>query len=59
MRCPCVAARIESPGFVLVYSGDIIAFERPEAALAGADLYIEGRFDAQGARSCAGTRQEP
>jgi len=40
VRCPCVAARIESAGFVLVYSGDIIAFERPEAALAGADLYI-------------------
>ena len=40
MRCPCVAARIEAAGFVLVYSGDIIAFERPEAALAGADLYI-------------------
>jgi ribonuclease BN (tRNA processing enzyme) len=40
MRCPCVAARIESAGLVLVYSGDIIAFERPEAALAGADLYI-------------------
>ena len=40
VRCPCVAARIESAGFVLVYSGDIIAFERPEAALAGADGYI-------------------
>jgi ribonuclease BN (tRNA processing enzyme) len=40
VRCPCVAARIESPGLVLVYSGDIISFERPEAALAGADLYI-------------------
>jgi ribonuclease BN (tRNA processing enzyme) len=40
VRCPCVAARIESPGLTLVYSGDIISFERPEAALAGADLYI-------------------
>jgi ribonuclease BN (tRNA processing enzyme) len=40
VRCPCVAARIESPGLVLVYCGDIIAFERPEAALSGADLYI-------------------
>ncbi len=40
VRCPCVAARIESAGFVLVYSGDIIAFERPDAALSGADLYI-------------------
>src|ERR1700693_4336864 len=40
VRCPCVAARIELPGLVLVYSGDIISFERPEAALSGADLYI-------------------
>ena len=40
VRCPCMAARIESPGLVLVYSGDIIAFQRPEAALSGADLYI-------------------
>ena len=40
VRCPCVAARIESRELVLVYSGDIIAFERPDAALAGADLYI-------------------
>jgi ribonuclease BN (tRNA processing enzyme) len=40
VRCPCVAARIESPGLTLVYSGDIISFDRPEAALSGADLYI-------------------
>ncbi len=40
VRCPCVAARIETRDFVLVYSGDVIAFERPEAALRGADLYI-------------------
>jgi ribonuclease BN (tRNA processing enzyme) len=40
VRCPCVAARIESGDFTLVYSGDVIAFERPEAALPGADLYI-------------------
>lgn len=40
VRCPCVAVRIESPGLVLVYSGDIIAFERPDAALPGTDLYI-------------------
>jgi ribonuclease BN (tRNA processing enzyme) len=40
VRCPCVAARIESRDLVLVYSGDIIAFERPEAALSGADLYV-------------------
>ena len=35
-----MAVRIESPGRVLVYSGDIISFERPEAAPAGADLYV-------------------
>ncbi len=40
VRCPCVAARIESGDFAMVYSGDIVAFERPEAALAGAALYI-------------------
>jgi len=40
VRCPCVAARIETPDLVLVYSGDVIAFERPEAALPGANLYI-------------------
>ncbi len=40
VRCPCVAARIELGDLVLVYSGDIVAFERPEAALAGAGLYI-------------------
>jgi len=40
VRCPCVAARIETRDLVIVYSGDVIAFERPEAALPGADLYI-------------------
>ena len=40
VRCPCIAVRIESAGLVLVYSGDIISFERPEAALSGADVYI-------------------
>ena len=40
VRCPCVAARIETRDLVLVYSGDVIAFERPEAALPGANLYI-------------------
>jgi ribonuclease BN (tRNA processing enzyme) len=40
VRCPCVAARIESPGFRLVYSGDIVAFQDPEEALPGADLYV-------------------
>jgi len=40
VRCPCVAARIEVAGEVVVYSGDIIAFEDPEKALTGAHLYI-------------------
>lgn len=40
IRCPCIGARIEIPGLRLVYSGDIVAFEDPAAALAGADLYI-------------------
>jgi ribonuclease BN (tRNA processing enzyme) len=40
VRCPCIAVRIESPDLVLVYSGDIISFERREAALSGADVYI-------------------
>ena len=40
VRCPCVAARIEAPGKVLVYSGDVVAFERPEEALSGADAYV-------------------
>ena len=40
VRCPCTAARIESKGMTLVYSGDIIAFDKPEEVLAGADLYV-------------------
>jgi len=40
VRCPCVAARIETPDGTVVYSGDIIAFEDPERALRGADLYV-------------------
>jgi ribonuclease BN (tRNA processing enzyme) len=40
VRCPCVGARIEIDRFALVYSGDIVAFEDPDAALAGADLYV-------------------
>jgi ribonuclease BN (tRNA processing enzyme) len=39
VRCPCVAARIETPDGTAVYSGDIVNFEKPEA-LAGADLYV-------------------
>jgi ribonuclease BN (tRNA processing enzyme) len=40
VRCPCVAARIETPGFTLVYSGDIVAFDDPGEALPGTDLYV-------------------
>jgi ribonuclease BN (tRNA processing enzyme) len=40
VRCPCVAARIETEEGTLVYSGDIIAFESPGKALSGADFYV-------------------
>jgi ribonuclease BN (tRNA processing enzyme) len=40
VRCPCVAARIDTPEGTVVYSGDVVAFEEPEAALAGAVLYV-------------------
>ncbi len=40
VRCPCVAARIVAGRFTLVYSGDVISFENPDAALVGADLYV-------------------
>ncbi len=40
VRCPCVALRITVDGFTLVYSGDVVAFENPDVALDGADLYI-------------------
>jgi ribonuclease BN (tRNA processing enzyme) len=40
VRCPCIAARLEISGRVLVYSGDIVAFERPEEALNGASVYL-------------------
>ncbi|MGH9392105.1 MAG: MBL fold metallo-hydrolase [Vicinamibacteria bacterium] len=40
VRCPCIAARLEVSGRVLVYSGDIISFDRPEEALSGADVYV-------------------
>ncbi len=40
VRCPCIAARIEAGGLALVYSGDIVAFEQPDAALTGADVYV-------------------
>ncbi len=40
VRCPCVAARLEVSGRVLVYSGDIVAFERPEESLEDAEIYV-------------------
>jgi ribonuclease BN (tRNA processing enzyme) len=40
VRCPCIAARLEIAGRILVYSGDIVAFERVEEALDGADIYV-------------------
>jgi ribonuclease BN (tRNA processing enzyme) len=40
VRCPCIAARIETPEGVVVYSGDIVAFEDPGAALSGAAVYV-------------------
>ena len=40
VRCPCVGVRVETSEGTVVYSGDVISFEEPEAALAGADLYI-------------------
>jgi len=40
VRCPCIGARIVLDDFTLVYSGDIVAFEDPDAALADADLYV-------------------
>jgi len=40
VRCPCIAARLEISGRVVVYSGDIVSFESPEEALSGADVYV-------------------
>lgn len=40
VRCPCVAARLEVSGRTIVYSGDIVAFERPDEALDGVELYV-------------------
>jgi ribonuclease BN (tRNA processing enzyme) len=39
VRCPCVAARIETAEGTAVYSGDIVSFERPDF-LSGARLYV-------------------
>lgn len=40
VRCPCMAIRLTAEGTTLVYSGDIVAFPRPEKVLPGADVYI-------------------
>lgn len=40
IRCPCIAARIRTPEGTVVYSGDVVAFEDPAAALSGARLYV-------------------
>lgn len=40
LRCPGVAARIRTPEGTLVYSGDVVAFVDPAAALDGARLYV-------------------
>jgi ribonuclease BN (tRNA processing enzyme) len=43
VRCPCVAARIETPDGVVVYSGDVVSFETARAAdeaLADARVYV-------------------
>ncbi len=43
IRCPCIAARIETPEGTLVYSGDIVSFATAagrDEALAGADVYV-------------------
>lgn len=43
LRCPGLAARIETPEGTLVYSGDIVGFATPSAAgraLEGADVYV-------------------
>ena len=40
VRCPCMAVRLTAEGRTLVYSGDIVAFPRPDSVLPGADLYI-------------------
>ena len=39
-RCPGIAARLEVSGHVVVYSGDIVAFDAPAEALEGARVYV-------------------
>ncbi len=40
VRCPGVAARIETPEGVIVYSGDVVSIEDAASALTGASLYV-------------------
>lgn len=40
VRCPGIGARLEVEGRILVYSGDLVSFEDPEAALDGAEIYV-------------------
>jgi ribonuclease BN (tRNA processing enzyme) len=40
VRCPCIGARISLGEFTMVYAGDIVAFEDPDTALEGADLFV-------------------
>ena len=40
IRCPCIAVRVETSGAILVYSGDVVAFEQADEALRGADVYV-------------------
>ena len=39
-RCPGIAARLEVSGHVVVYSGDIVAFDAPSQVLEDARLYV-------------------
>ncbi len=40
VRCPGTGVRLEVGGRLLVYSGDLVSFEDPDAALDGADVYV-------------------
>jgi ribonuclease BN (tRNA processing enzyme) len=40
VRCPGIGVRIEVSGRTLTYSGDVVSFEDPDEALAGADVYV-------------------
>jgi ribonuclease BN (tRNA processing enzyme) len=40
VRCPGIGVRLEVEGRTLVYSGDLVSFEDPDAALEGAQVYV-------------------